>query len=38
MRNIVAHAYGSVDPASTWKTIEEDIPAPKSFCEKQRAT
>lgn len=38
MRNIVAHAYGSVDPASTWKTIEEDIPALKTFCEKQRAT
>ncbi len=32
LRNIVAHAYGSVDAKSIWQTIIEDIPALKSFC------
>ena len=32
LRNIVAHAYGSIDPESTWKTIEEDIPELKQYC------
>ena len=34
LRNIVAHAYGSVDAKSIWQTIIEDIPALKSFCEQ----
>ena len=33
MRNIVAHAYGSVSTQMTWETIEQDIPALKRFCE-----
>ncbi len=32
MRNIVAHAYGSVDKKSIWQTMIEDIPALKEFC------
>ncbi len=34
MRNIVAHAYGSVSTQMTWETIEQDIPALKAFREK----
>ena len=32
MRNIVAHAYGSVSAQIAWETIEQDIPALKAFC------
>ena len=32
MRNIVAHAYGSISVQMTWETIEKDIPALKAFC------
>lgn len=35
LRNIVAHAYGSVDTKSIWQTIVEDIPALKAFCLQQ---
>lgn len=34
LRNIVAHAYGSLNVESTWKTIEEDIPELKQYCLK----
>lgn len=34
MRNIVAHAYGSISVQTTWETIETDIPKLKIFCEK----
>lgn len=34
MRNIVAHGYGSLDADTTWKTIKEDIPFLKEFCQK----
>ncbi|MEG0376820.1 MAG: HepT-like ribonuclease domain-containing protein [Raoultibacter sp.] len=33
-RNIIAHAYGSVDADVLWETITEDIPALASFCER----
>ena len=32
LRNIVAHAYGTVDMKSIWQTVIEDIPALKAFC------
>ena len=32
MRNIVAHAYGSISVQMTWETIEQDIPALSEFC------
>lgn len=32
MRNVVAHAYGSISVQTTWETIEQDIPALRSFC------
>lgn len=32
MRNIVAHAYGSISIQMTWETIEQDIPALNAFC------
>ena len=32
MRNVVAHAYGSISIQATWETIESDIPALKGFC------
>ncbi len=32
MRNIVAHAYGSISVQMTWETIEQDIPALRAFC------
>ena len=32
MRNVVAHAYGSISIQATWETIESDIPALKDFC------
>ncbi len=33
MRNIVAHAYGTVDAEVTWEVITEDIPELKKNCE-----
>jgi uncharacterized protein with HEPN domain len=33
MRNIVAHSYGSVDPASTWEIITSDIPKLQHYCQ-----
>ncbi|MCM1097831.1 MAG: DUF86 domain-containing protein [Ruminococcus flavefaciens] len=33
-RNIVAHAYGTVEPAVVWDIISNDIPALKDYCEK----
>lgn len=32
MRNVMAHAYGSLSVQTTWETIEQDIPALKNFC------
>lgn len=32
MRNVVAHAYGSISVQMTWETIEQDIPALRQFC------
>lgn len=32
MRNIVAHAYGSIDEGLLWETVTEDIPILLSFC------
>lgn len=31
-RNIVAHAYGTVEPAVVWDIISNDIPELKSYC------
>ena len=33
-RNIIAHEYGNVDAETLWKTISQNIPELKSFCEK----
>ena len=32
MRNVAAHAYGKISVKTTWKTIENDIPALRRFC------
>lgn len=32
IRNVMAHAYGSISIETTWETIESDIPALKRFC------
>lgn len=32
MRNVMAHAYGSISIQTTWEAIEQDIPALKDFC------
>jgi uncharacterized protein with HEPN domain len=32
MRNVVAHAYGSINISDVWETIKNDIPALKSYC------
>lgn len=32
IRNVMAHAYGSISIRTTWETIEQDIPALKDFC------
>ncbi|MBQ9566416.1 MAG: DUF86 domain-containing protein [Synergistaceae bacterium] len=32
MRNVMAHAYGSMSIKKTWETIEQDIPELKAFC------
>ena len=31
-RNIVAHAYGTVEPAVVWEIITDDLPQLKSYC------
>lgn len=33
LRNIVAHAYGSVRLRALWDIVTEDIPVLKAFCE-----
>lgn len=33
MRNIVAHAYGSISIPDVWETIERDIPVLKAYCQ-----
>ena len=37
MRNVVAHAYGSISVQTTWETIELDIPVLKAFCARMIA-
>ena len=37
MRNIMAHAYGSISMQATWETICRDIPDLKEFCQKELA-
>lgn len=32
MRNVMAHAYGSLSIQTTWEAIEQDIPALEAFC------
>lgn len=32
MRNIVAHAYGTVDPEVVWEIIIDDIPLLEKYC------
>ena len=32
MRNVMAHAYGSISVQTTWEAIEQDIPSLKAFC------
>ena len=32
MRNVMAHAYGTISIQTTWEAIEQDIPALKAFC------
>ena len=32
MRNVAAHAYGSISVKTTWHTIKNDIPELKRFC------
>lgn len=34
MRNIVAHAYGSISIPDVWDTIKNDIPVLKAYCAK----
>lgn len=31
-RNIVAHAYGTVEPSIVWDILSNDIPVLKNFC------
>lgn len=31
-RNIVAHAYGTIEPAVVWEIITDDLPELKSYC------
>jgi uncharacterized protein with HEPN domain len=33
-RNVYVHAYGSIDPEIVWKSLNDDIPELKSFCER----
>lgn len=32
-RNFYVHAYGSIDLASVWETLNEDIPGLRTACE-----
>jgi uncharacterized protein with HEPN domain len=34
MRNILVHAYGSIDPAELWKTVQSDLPVLVADLEK----
>lgn len=34
LRNIVAHAYGSIDLPTIWDVMQDDIPALQKFCDK----
>lgn len=34
MRNVMAHAYGSISIQATWETICRDIPDLKKFCQQ----
>lgn len=34
MRNIVAHAYGSISIPDVWDTIKNDLPVLKAYCTK----
>ena len=34
MRNIVAHAYGSISIPDIWDTIVRDLPVLKAYCQK----
>ncbi len=34
MRNIAAHAYGSISIPDVWETIKNDIPILKAYCVK----
>lgn len=33
IRNVMAHAYGSISIQTTWEAIEQDMPALKAFCQ-----
>lgn len=33
-RNFYVHAYGSIDVASVWETLQQDIPLLKESCKK----
>ncbi|MBQ0102099.1 MAG: DUF86 domain-containing protein [Firmicutes bacterium] len=35
MRNLVAHAYGSLDEELVWETATDDIPALLGFCREE---
>lgn len=37
-RNFYVHAYGSIDVASVWNTLLDDIPALKAACEQILST
>lgn len=34
MRNIIVHAYGTVDAEITWEVVTEDIPGLRRYCER----
>jgi uncharacterized protein with HEPN domain len=34
MRNIAAHAYGTISIPDVWETIINDIPELKAYCQK----
>ena len=34
MRNVMAHAYGSISFQTAWDTVKNDIPQVKAFCMK----
>lgn len=33
-RNIIAHAYGTIEPAVVWDILMNDLPTLKSYCQK----